>query len=152
MRHQVFGRRLSRDTNARKALLANLASSLIMKGKVTTTLAKAKFVGPFVEKLVTKIKKNKLHKRRAIATLLTKKAFTKLVQEITPSLIDRAGGYTRIVRLGFRRGDAAEVARIEFVNWNKLKTNNQTASFKKKKRKNMKNLKTNAKKQEEKQR
>ena len=88
MRHLVFGKKLSRDTNSRKALLVNLANSLIEEGRVTTTLAKAKFARPFVEKLVTYVKRDKLHKKRELATFLTKKAFRRLLLDITPKLND----------------------------------------------------------------
>ena len=140
MRHLVFGKKLSRDTKSRKALLANLANSLIEEGRVTTTLSKAKFARPFVEKLVTKIKKNKLHKKRELAAFLTKKAFKNLLLDITPKLNDRSSGYTRIIKLGPRKGDSAPMARIEFINWEKSKTL-QTSSANKKKEKRAKDLK-----------
>lgn len=147
MRHLVFGKKLSRDTAGRKALLLNLANSLIEEGKVTTTLAKAKFARQFVEKLVTSIKRNKLHKKRELATLLTKKAFRMLFADISPKLNDRTSGYTRIIKLGPRKGDAAPMARIEFLNWEKSKTS-QTTSSKKKKGRSVKNLKINTKNKE----
>ncbi|OGD89619.1 50S ribosomal protein L17 [Candidatus Curtissbacteria bacterium RIFCSPHIGHO2_02_FULL_40_17] len=147
MRHLVFGKRLSRDTASRKALLANLANSLIEEGRVTTTLAKAKFARPFVEKLVTYIKSNKLYKKRELAAFLTKKAFRRLLLDITPKLNDRTSGYTRIIKLGPRRGDSAPMARIEFLNWEKSKAS-QTTPSKKKNGRRVKNLKINTKNKE----
>lgn len=119
MRHGVFGRRLGRDTNSRKALLANLASSIIENGQVTTTLAKAKFVKPHVEKLITAARKNKLHLRRVIASSITHKAFLKLIGEVAPGFSKREGGYARIIKLGPRRGDAAPMARLALLEWEK---------------------------------
>jgi len=115
VRHAKFGRKLARDTNARKALRANLASSLITNGAVITTLAKAKFVRGFVEKLVTDAKKDTLHSRRSLASILTNQALLKLTREIARANIKRIGGYTRIIKLDIRRGDAAQMARLEFI-------------------------------------
>lgn len=120
MRHSVFGWRLSRDINARKALLANLASSLMENGKITTTLAKAKFVRAYVEKLVTSAKSDKLSTRRNIAAKITNQAFKKLISEIGPGFSARPGGYTRIIKLEQRGGDAAPMARLEFVQMEKV--------------------------------
>ncbi|MBI2012684.1 50S ribosomal protein L17 [Candidatus Curtissbacteria bacterium] len=115
MRHKVFGRKLGRDINSRKALLSNLAGSLIVNGKITTTVAKVRFARPYIEKLVTQVKKNKLHLNRAIASRLTHQAFLRLTEEISPGFATRSGGYTRIVKLGPRTGDAALMARLEFL-------------------------------------
>ncbi len=115
MRHAVFGKKLSRDINARKALLNNLTSAILINGQVTTTLAKAKFAQSQVEKLVTNAKKNKLQKNRLLASSLTHGAFLKLINEIGPHFSGRSGGYTRIIKLAVRRGDAAKMARLEFV-------------------------------------
>lgn len=115
MRHQVFGKKLSRDTKARKALLANMAASLVTHGQLTTTLAKAKFAMPYVEKLVTLAKKNKLNSNRWLASTLPQDVFVKLVQQLGPGFEDRHGGYTRIVKLSTRRGDSAQMARLEFL-------------------------------------
>ena len=117
MRHGIFGRRLSRDSNARKALLVNLANALFDKGALTTTLAKAKFARPFVEKLVTTAKKNKLHRNRFLASFLEDKAFLKLTREISPGFAKRAGGYTRIVQLSPRKGDNTQLVKIELLPW-----------------------------------
>lgn len=115
MRHRVFGQRLGRDTNARRALLNNLASGLFVHGQITTSIAKAKFARGFVEKLITESKKNRLFLNRHLALLLTKEAFDKLVSQIGPGFKKRQGGYTRIVRLNRRRGDAAPQARLELM-------------------------------------
>lgn len=121
MRHRVFGRKLSRDINARKALLANLATSLITNGKLTTTVAKAKFAGPYVEKLITSAKKDRLFANRKLASVLSPAAFKKLVSEIAPGFSERHGGYLRIVKQITRRGDNAQMARLELLEWDKSK-------------------------------
>lgn len=137
MRHAVFGRRLGRDINARKALLSNLASALIVNGKVTTTLAKAKFTRPYVEKLVTAAKTKRLHLKRVLASQITREAFLRLTGEIAPGFATKSGGYTRIVRLNPRRGDSAPMAKLEFLEWDK-----SSAKSKSKKTKDNKNLTT----------
>lgn len=115
MRHQVFGKKLGRDINARKALLANLASALIVSGKVNTTLAKAKFAKPYVEKLITAASKNRLSKNRVLASHLSTDALRRLLKEIGPEAKSRSGGYTRIIRTSRRLGDSAPMARIELL-------------------------------------
>lgn len=120
MRHQVAGKKLSRDTNARKALLANLASSLFENGQVVTTVAKAKFAKGYVEKMITISKKGSLSKDRKLASVLTKNAFTNLKKEITGHLNGRSSGYTRIIKMGVRRGDAAPLAKLEIIDWGNL--------------------------------
>lgn len=121
MRHAVSGKKLSRDTSARKALASNLSSSLLVEGHITTTLAKAKFVRNFAEKLITKSKGSDLHGRRSVASRLTNQAFIKLITEIAPGFESRNGGYIRIVKLATRRGDAAPMAQIELMEWDKTK-------------------------------
>ncbi|KKR78023.1 MAG: 50S ribosomal protein L17 [Candidatus Curtissbacteria bacterium GW2011_GWA1_40_9] len=122
MKHRVFGKKLSRDINSRKALLKNLTNDLILHGQVKTTLAKAKFVKSYIEKAVTKAKKTKLGSKRVLASTLTNKAFLKLVDEIAPGFKIRQGGYTRIIRLHPRVGDNASMARIELLKWDKSKS------------------------------
>ena len=122
MKHSVFGQRLSRDTKARKALLNNLASSLIVHGHLETTLAKAKFAQGYVEKLVSQAKKDNLNRNRILASKLRTDAFAKLVNEISPGFEARFGGYTRIIKIAARRGDAAKMAKLEFLEWDKTKT------------------------------
>ncbi len=117
MRHQRKTVKLGRKQGHRDALLANLAVSLIEHGRIKTTIAKAKAVRPFVEKLVTKAKAGTLHSRRmALADLRHNEgAVSKLFTEIGPLNAERKGGYTRIVKLGQRRSDASEMAFIEWV-------------------------------------
>ena len=130
MRHAVFGRRLSRDTNARRALLNNLTSSLFESGQITTTLAKAKFAKPYVEKLITGARADKLFIRRTLATNLTSRAFKRLFEEIAPGFKSRNGGYARIIKLKMRKGDSAKMAKLELLEWEKPKTLKKTAAKK----------------------
>ena len=132
MRHQVFGKKLSRDTKARKALLNNVAASLVVHGQLTTTLAKAKFAAPYIERLITLAKRNRLNTNRWLASTLSQIAFSKLVQDLGPGFAQRQGGYTRIIKLSKRRGDSAPMARLEFVEWDKSKAVAQFAKPKKK--------------------
>lgn len=121
MRHAVSGKKLGRDTNARKALAMNLASSLIVEGHIKTTLAKAKFVRSFAEKLITDAKKNTLSNKRSLAPRLTKQAFIRLITQVGPGFESRSGGYTKIIKLAPRRGDRAPMAKIEILEWDKTK-------------------------------
>jgi large subunit ribosomal protein L17 len=115
MRHRVKKIKLSRSKGAKKALLRNLATSVILEGKIKTTLAKAKATRPFVERLVSIAKKGDLAaKRRAIALLPNKKAVEKLFSDLGPKFASRNGGFLRIINLGFRQGDSAKVALLEF--------------------------------------
>jgi large subunit ribosomal protein L17 len=99
-----------------KAILANLASSLFWEGKVVTTTAKAKAVRPLAEKLITRARRNDLHSRRMVLRTITDiEVVTKLFDEVAPRYTLRNGGYTRIVKIGPRRGDGAEQALIELV-------------------------------------
>lgn len=154
MRHAVFGRKLGRDTNSRKALLNNLAGALIINGSVTTTLAKAKFVKPYVEKMVTVAKKDRLASKRILASYLKGTAFKKLIGEIAPGFEKRTGGYSRIIKLTTRRGDAAAMARLEFLEWDKSKAlSSETKNNKGAKKVSVKkktNIKKEATKQESK--
>jgi large subunit ribosomal protein L17 len=116
MRHQKKKITLDRETSQRRALMANLAESLILYEKIKTTKAKAKALRPIVEKLVTKAKKNDLASRREIMKVLyTQNAVKKMMDIIGPKYLDRQGGYTRIITLNRRVGDNAEEAVIEFV-------------------------------------
>jgi len=116
MRHQKKTVKLGRTAEHRKALLANQVCSLIEHQRIKTTLAKAKAVRPLAEKMVTLGKKGSLHARRtALAVLRQKNAVKKLFDDIAPRSADRNGGYTRIVRLGLRKSDAAAVAFLEWV-------------------------------------
>src|SRR3982750_1584722 len=116
MRHQKKTVKLGRTAEHRKALLANQVCSLIEHQRIKTTLAKAKAVRPLAEKMVTLGKNGSLHARRtALATLRQKDAVKKLFDDIAPRAADRKGGYTRIVKLGARKSDAAPMAFIEWV-------------------------------------
>ena len=115
MKHLKKGRKLSRKRDQRKALLRNLAYSLILREKIKTTEAKAKELRPFVEKIITKAKKRDLNSRRHIAKLLAPNAVKKVVDELGERYAERKGGYIRIIKMGFRRGDAARMAIIELV-------------------------------------
>ena len=116
MRHQKKTVKLGRTAEHRKALLANQVCSLIQHQRIKTTLAKAKAVRPLAEKMVTLGKKNSLHARRtALAVLRQKDAVRKLFADIAPRSAERKGGYTRIIKLGERKSDAAHVAFIEWV-------------------------------------
>jgi len=116
MRHQKKTVKLGRTAEHRKALLANQVCSLIEHHRIKTTLAKAKAVRPLAEKMVTLGKQGSLHARRtALAVLRQKNAVKKLFDDIAPRSADRNGGYTRIIRLGVRKSDAAKVAFIEWV-------------------------------------
>lgn len=116
MRHLKSGRKLSRRKDHRKAMLSNLAVSLIKNGRIQTTDAKAKEVRPFVERMVTFARRGDLHARRIVlARLKDAIAVKKLFDEIGPQYANRFGGYTRIVKLGFRHGDNSSISLIEFV-------------------------------------
>jgi large subunit ribosomal protein L17 len=110
------GARLGHSPQHQRKILANLTTSLINEGKVETTLAKAKSVRPLAEKMITKARKGDLHSRRIVLrTIRDNEAVTKLFDEVAPQYADRPGGYTRITKLGPRRGDGAEMAVIELV-------------------------------------
>jgi len=117
MRHRVGGKQLNRDKDHREALLKNLASSLILSGRIETSVVKAKFLRPFIEKLITKAKNDTFTSLQILRTKIgNEEAIRKLIKEIAPSMKDRNGGYTRIKKLGkIRKGDSSEVAMIEFV-------------------------------------
>lgn len=116
MRHKHGYRKLGRTSSHRKALLKNLAIALIMNGKIETTVAKAKTLRSYIEKLITKAKKGDFNAHREVfAYLQDKEATKKLLNEIAPNYQNRNGGYTRIVRTRIRRGDAAPMAFIELV-------------------------------------
>src|ERR1700730_10354746 len=108
MRHGMKGRKLGRDSSHRKALYANLACALIEHGRIKTTEAKAKAVKPFAEKMITLARRGDLHARRqAMAELRSQEMVHRLFADVAPRFADRPGGYSRIVKLGPRYGDAA---------------------------------------------
>jgi len=118
MRHLKGGFKLGRKPAHRKALLRNLAGNLIEQNRIETTITKAKAVKPIVEKMVTLGKSGTLaSKRNAMAYLYKRKTVQKLFDEVAPRFMDRNGGYTRIIRTDFRKGDGAEMAILEFVDY-----------------------------------
>ena len=119
MRHNKAINHLGRQSGHRKALLANMATSLILNKRITTTVAKAKALKSYVEPLITKSKDDTTHNRRVVFSYLkNKEAITELFRTIAPKVADRPGGYTRVLHVGFRQGDAAEMALIELVDFN----------------------------------
>lgn len=123
MRHQRRINHLGRTAAHRKAMLSNMACSLIRHKRISTTLAKAKELRKFIEPLVTKSKDDTTHSRRTVfAYLHDKYAVTELYREISKKVADRPGGYTRILKTGFRQGDNAEMCIIEFVDYNETYT------------------------------
>ena len=116
MRHNKTGRKLGRKTAHRKALMSNLASALITNKKIKTTDAKAKELRKYIEPLVTFAKKGDLHSRRQVLKKIRHKSIVReLFNNIGPTFSNRNGGYTRIIKLGFRDNDCAPVSMIEFV-------------------------------------
>ncbi len=116
MRHGKKGRHLNRTASHRKAMLRNMATSLFKHGRIETTVAKAKELRQYAEPLITKAKRGDLHARRLVARdIRDSETLAKLFDEIGPRYAERPGGYTRVVKLGHRAGDAADVAIIELV-------------------------------------
>ncbi len=118
MRHQRKGRKLGRDAAHRKALFSNMAGALFQHGRITTTEAKAKELRPIAEKLITLARKDATDvqaQRQAVAYLRSKDAVHNLFHQVGPRFTDRPGGYTRIVKLGPRQGDAAPMVYLELV-------------------------------------
>jgi large subunit ribosomal protein L17 len=116
MRHLKSGSKLKRNISARRALLRGLVTNVIEEERITTTVPKAKAAKPLVEKMITLAKRDTLHARRqAAAFLLKPEAVQKLFEKIGPRFNQRQGGYTRIVKLGWRKGDGAETAKLELV-------------------------------------
>lgn len=121
MRHNKKNNHLSRKKGHRRALLANMATSLIKHKRISTTLAKAKALRPYVEPLLTRSKSDNTHNRREVFShLQDKDAVAELFRDIAPKIADRPGGYTRIIKTGFRKGDAAEMCMIELVDYNEI--------------------------------
>jgi large subunit ribosomal protein L17 len=118
VRHQRAGKKLGRDASHRKALYSNLAGALITHGRIKTTVSKAKAVRPIAEQMITLGRRGDLHARRqAMAYLRSQQVVHTLFADVAPRFKDRAGGYSRIVRLGPRLGDAAEMAYLELVDF-----------------------------------
>ena len=119
MRHNKAINHLGRKSGHRKALLANMATSLILHKRIQTTVAKAKALKMYVEPLITKCKEDTTHSRRVVFSYLkNKEAVTELFRTVAPKIADRPGGYTRVLKTGFRQGDGADMALIELVDFN----------------------------------
>jgi large subunit ribosomal protein L17 len=152
MRHRNAGFKLGRNTSHRRALLRNLVTSVIVEDRVETTVAKAKAVRPHVEKMITLGKKGDLHSRRqALAFLQTDTAVARLFETVAPRYGDRQGGYLRIVRTGFRKGDGGEKAFIELLDAEAQldEKRQKRAEVKARKRKELEDQLEQAKKDEE---
>ena len=119
MRHNKAINHLGRKSGHRKALLANMAASLILHKRIQTTVAKAKALQTYVEPLITKSKDDSTHSRRVVFSYLkSKEAVSELFRTVAPKIADRPGGYTRVLKTGFRQGDGADMALIELVDFN----------------------------------
>lgn len=118
MRHRLGYRKLNRTSSHRKAMMVNMSISLLQHERIKTTVAKAKELRPFLEKLITKGKKGKCNKIRLFSVLRDKVIVDKLLNEVAIKFQDRYGGYLRIMKSGFRYGDCAPMAVIEFVDYN----------------------------------
>ena len=119
MRHNKAINHLGRKSGHRKALLANMATSLIFNKRIQTTVAKAKALQVYVEPLITKSKDDSTHSRRVVISYLkNKEAVAELFRTVAPKIADRPGGYTRVLKTGFRQGDGADMALIELVDFN----------------------------------
>jgi large subunit ribosomal protein L17 len=118
MRHARTGKKLGRDASHRRALYANLACSLIEHGRIRTTEAKAKAVKPYAEKMITLGRRGDLHARRQVLSeLRSQEVVHQLFADVAPRMADRPGGYTRIVKIGPRQGDAADMVYLELVDY-----------------------------------
>jgi len=135
MRHGKKFNHLGRTKSHRKAMLSNMACSLIQHKRINTTLAKAKALRVFVEPLITKSKDDSTHSRRVVFSYLNDKyAVTELFREVAPKIGERPGGYTRIIKTGNRMGDNAEMCLIELVDFNELYSTEKKAPIKKRRR------------------
>ena len=136
MRHRKGFNHLGRIPSHRKAMLSNMASSLILEKKISTTLSKAKALRKFVEPLITKAKNDTTHSRRTVFSYLQNKSSVReLFDEISQKISDRPGGYTRIIKMGSRLGDNAEMCLIELVDFNKLLIDTDVKSSNRRRRK-----------------
>jgi large subunit ribosomal protein L17 len=132
MRHRKKFNHLGRKTAHRKSMLANMASSLILHKRISTTTAKAKALKMYVEPLISKSKVDSTHSRRIVfGYLKQKEAVTELFREISPKIINRNGGYTRILKTGNRLGDNAEMCMVELVDFNETYLTEKKAEVKK---------------------
>lgn len=135
MRHRVKGRKLGRSTPHRKATMQALSAALIKEHRIRTTVAKAKELRTFIEPLITTAKVDNVHNRRkAFSSLQNKEAVTELFETVGPAADGRPGGYTRVLKLGTRLGDSAEMAVIELVDFNDIKPETKSSTKKKTRR------------------
>jgi large subunit ribosomal protein L17 len=151
MRHRKKINHLGRKSEHRQAMLSNMAASLIMEKRITTTLAKAKALRVYVEPLITKSKDDSTHSRRTVFSYLqNKNAVSELFREVSQKIADRPGGYTRILKTGFRKGDGAEMCFIELVdyNTNMLKVSEDASKKTRRSRRGKKGTETEAKAKE----
>ncbi len=131
MRHRVEGRKFGRETDARRLMICNLVKSMIDHGQITTTLAKAKELRGFVDRMITYGKANTVHARRLAYSVLGDRTLVKkLFTEIAPAFEGRNGGYTRVIKSGFRKGDSAPMAIIQFVEESTIKPKKDTIKAK----------------------
>ena len=145
MRHRVKGRKLSRTASHRKATMRALTMALVKEHRITTTVAKAKELRRFVEPLITRAKEdNLLNRRMVFSSLQNKETVKKLFSEVGPKRADRNGGYTRVIKLGFRQGDGAEMALIELVDFNDVKPEGKTSKKKRTRRAGKSNTPTSS--------
>jgi len=132
MRHRKSFNHLGRNASHRKAMLSNMATSLIVHKRITTTLAKAKALRAYVEPLITRSKDDSTHSRRIVFSMLQDKgAVVELFREVAVKVADRPGGYTRIIKLGKRLGDNADMAMMELVDFNELMLTEKSGAKKK---------------------
>ncbi|MBU3918898.1 50S ribosomal protein L17 [Patescibacteria group bacterium] len=122
MKKQKKGRKFNRKRDQRRALMTSIARSLILKGRIETTEAKAKELSPFVEKKITKAKKGDMAAKRELLKDFSNRVVKKLMEEIAPIYKDRHGGYTRIIKTGIRKRDSSKMAIIEFLDLENKKT------------------------------
>jgi len=135
MRNRNKINQLGRTSSHREALMMNLANALITHKRISTTLAKAKALRGYVEPLITKSKNDTTHSRRLVfSQLQSKEAVTELFREVAPKIAERPGGYTRIIKTGFRSGDSAEMCMIELVDFNEIYTTESKPEAKKTRR------------------
>ncbi|MBO6537740.1 MAG: 50S ribosomal protein L17 [Balneolaceae bacterium] len=145
MRHRVKGRKLSRTASHRKATMRALTMALVKEHRITTTVAKAKELRRFVEPIITRAKEdNLLNRRMVFSSLQNKETVKKLFSEVGPKSADRNGGYTRVIKLGFRQGDGAEMALIELVDFNDVKPEGKTTKKKRTRRAGKSNTPTSS--------
>lgn len=143
MRHGNKNNALGRKASHRQAMLSNMACSLIQHKRITTTVAKAKELRKFVEPLITRSKTDSTHSRRMVfSTLNHKETVAELFRDVAPKVAERNGGYTRIIKLGTRLGDSAEMAMIELVDFNELMLNDKTSKTRRSRRSKKKSTDT----------